>query len=365
MKLQHRFGCIPSPKDDRDFRVGYYLPPTTLPLKTSYRPRLSPVKYQGQLGSCVAFACNGLDEYCHSVLDLSEMWTYDWCKRLDGLRLEGTYPRIGMQVLKNKGVCSEVYWRYLDRYPPETTPAPGADIDALKHRISTYAFVSFGEIRQALAAHGPLLTAHWVYENYRDSFATGLWPAPEGLNLGGHAVLLCGYDDEKQLFEIKGSWSTSVGDEGYFYMPYDAMEKLYIEAWCGVAPDKIAPRWSDLPPMDEEDLLAHDRVYQLGVMKGWADKHGRPDGTFHPHEAITRHQVGTIMVRLGLLKTNPWNEPADWREPALRGWVHERLPELHFREERWSEPLTRFQVMLLVGRCLVYGLVTPRKIEEV
>ena len=38
---------------------------------------------------------------------------------------------------------------------------------------------------------------------------------------GGHAVVCCGYDDEKQLFLIHNSWGTDLGDNGYYYLPYD------------------------------------------------------------------------------------------------------------------------------------------------
>ena len=38
--------------------------------------------------------------------------------------------------------------------------------------------------------------------------------------IGGHYMLLCGYDDTKQHFIVQNSLSTLVGDSGYFYFPY-------------------------------------------------------------------------------------------------------------------------------------------------
>jgi hypothetical protein len=73
---------------------------------------------------------------------------------------------------------------------------------------------------------------------------------------------------------------------------------------------------------------------------------------FRPHIPVTPHQVGAVMTRLKLKTRNPWNDPNDWTEPALRGWVHTQLPQLTFNEERWTEPLTRLQLMLLTGRYL-------------
>jgi len=40
-------------------------------------------------------------------------------------------------------------------------------------------------------------------------------------SLGGHAVIVMGYDDDTECFIVKNSWGTKWGDKGYFYMPYD------------------------------------------------------------------------------------------------------------------------------------------------
>lgn len=51
---------------------------------------------------------------------------------------------------------------------------------------------------------------------------TGLVPYPasnESL-LGGHAVMIVGYDDSTQRFTCQNSWGKKWGDRGFFYMPY-------------------------------------------------------------------------------------------------------------------------------------------------
>ena len=37
----------------------------------------------------------------------------------------------------------------------------------------------------------------------------------------GHAVLIVGYDDEKDAFKIVNSWGSDWGDEGYGWVSYD------------------------------------------------------------------------------------------------------------------------------------------------
>ena len=38
--------------------------------------------------------------------------------------------------------------------------------------------------------------------------------------LGGHAVMVCGYDDTAQHWIVRNSWGSHWGDNGYFYLPY-------------------------------------------------------------------------------------------------------------------------------------------------
>jgi C1A family cysteine protease len=39
--------------------------------------------------------------------------------------------------------------------------------------------------------------------------------------LGGHAILLIGYDDKTKVFKFQNSWGVGWGDKGYGYIPYD------------------------------------------------------------------------------------------------------------------------------------------------
>ena len=51
---------------------------------------------------------------------------------------------------------------------------------------------------------------------------TGIMPLPnpgEGL-VGGHCVVIIGYDDSKQAVLCRNSWGAEWGINGNFYMPY-------------------------------------------------------------------------------------------------------------------------------------------------
>ena len=44
---------------------------------------------------------------------------------------------------------------------------------------------------------------------------------PNGKSIGGHAMLIVGYNDDKQWFIVRNSWGNKWADNGYCYIPYD------------------------------------------------------------------------------------------------------------------------------------------------
>jgi C1A family cysteine protease len=63
-----------------------------------------------------------------------------------------------------------------------------------------------------------------VYESFesQEVASTGEAPLPKAgeQQLGGHAVLAVGYDEDQQRFIIRNSWGSNWGMGGYFTLPY-------------------------------------------------------------------------------------------------------------------------------------------------
>jgi C1A family cysteine protease len=57
---------------------------------------------------------------------------------------------------------------------------------------------------------------------------TGLvpMPGPQEHCLGGHAVMIVGYDDETQHVIVRNSWGTDWGIKGYFWLPYEYVTNM-------------------------------------------------------------------------------------------------------------------------------------------
>lgn len=54
--------------------------------------------------------------------------------------------------------------------------------------------------------------------------------------LGGHAMLVVGYDDEGGYLIVRNSWVEQWGDNGYCYLPYEYYTNgLIVDMWVGLA----------------------------------------------------------------------------------------------------------------------------------
>jgi C1A family cysteine protease len=83
---------------------------------------------------------------------------------------------------------------------------------------------NLNQMRGCLAAGFPFVFGFTVYESFESQEVadTGVMPMPASGEkvLGGHAVLVVGYDDASERFRVRNSWGTGWGQAGYFTMPY-------------------------------------------------------------------------------------------------------------------------------------------------
>ncbi|NPV90050.1 MAG: hypothetical protein HPY50_04650 [Firmicutes bacterium] len=256
--MRFKTGTIRSPADPRDYIFSHiYGAVGRLPTRVSLRERCPPVRDQGEYGTCAAFAAEGVKgvqealNYPGAGYDFSPLFVYAAAKRLDGIpEQEGTYPRTIMKVLKDHGVCSEEQFPYSLMAWPRLPEAPAAAAEAAKKfRIGAYASTSaLSEVKHALSRGEPVLAGLIICENFRDDVGPdGMVSLPRGTILGGHAVAVVGYDDQRQALEVRNSWGTSWGDGGYGWVPYDYFSfrdrdwgmPFWMESWTSV--DIILP----------------------------------------------------------------------------------------------------------------------------
>jgi C1A family cysteine protease len=241
MEKRFKLGCRHDERDDRDYLMRAYLPAVKLPAKIDFTSKMTPVRDQGNEGTCVAFSSvAGMKEYQEQLdwkkyMELSPRFLYSLCKKLDGHpEEEGTQIRYAMQVLKLYGVCSEKFWPYEPHQSDR--PKTGYDRDAAKFKELSYArLLDLDEVKLCLATKGPCVIGITCFEGIMHT-KTGKVPMPKAGEkpLGGHAICIVGYDEKTRLLKFKNSWSTAWGDKGYGCLPYAYVEKYMMDAWSSV-----------------------------------------------------------------------------------------------------------------------------------
>lgn len=246
-------GYIPDAKDSRDYlaRAQLQFLAVSLPQAFSWRTRSTGVRDQGNLGACVGFACAGLKEFQETMqrkrtpyMNVSEMWIYWKAKKIDPWPSEeGTSIRCALKVLCDTGVPTERAWEYTDKKAagnkPPTRPLFWAAMIARWGKVSSsyYRLTGVNEIRRWLFLNGPVVIGLPVGESIFAPVAHGGCPGNSFVTIprsfiGGHAILLTGYDDNHRVFRFKNSWSEQWGHSGYGSFSYDYLANVDYDAWA-------------------------------------------------------------------------------------------------------------------------------------
>lgn len=241
--MNRTYGFKSDLPDARDFQYKRKLDAKQLPNKVDLRPGCPPIVDQGSLGSCTANAWAGALGYEQlrkgpspedfgddkTFYPISRLFIYYYERVLEGtVRSDaGAQLRSGMKVVVNTGFCREMLWPYkIGKF--NYKPSAFAQTEAANHKaLGGYRVnLSMLELCTCLAEGYPVVIGISVYDSFEsDKVAkTGMVPMPnlkKESMLGGHALLVVGYDDSKRVFVVRNSWGTSWGDKGYCYIPYN------------------------------------------------------------------------------------------------------------------------------------------------
>ncbi|MBC8067139.1 MAG: hypothetical protein IAG13_02305 [Deltaproteobacteria bacterium] len=224
---------------------------------------MSPIKDQEGYNTCWAFAASGLMESLwfmrhHEVVDLAEQdlvnCTCRKCdgssgskhgeKRLAGIRREKANPYVGdggEEACKasNCGPCmlntTTPYHLEIDYIPIDADHTDGGS-----HFDEP---VPVAAIKQAMLLHGPIYVKMHIPEpSAIGAFkGTGVFDETTPLiykpkrNNGAHMVVLTGWDDDKGAWEVRNSWGTDWGNNGYGWIKYGSNKIGMNAVWSRMA----------------------------------------------------------------------------------------------------------------------------------
>jgi len=229
-------------KDKIDTRDHpYQLTGVSQPDIVDLRQYCSLIEDQGNLGSCTGNAIAGAIELINKrnnkLLDVSRLFIYYYERMLIGTINydSGAYIRDGIKACYTYGAPLESLWPYnISKF--KTTPASTAIIDATKRKVTSYQKAAdFNAVMDAVTSGYPVIIGFSVYSSFETATVarTGIMPYPnvnrERL-LGGHAVLIVGYNKNNNTFIVRNSWGTGWGDKGYFYMPFQVIQNTSMSS---------------------------------------------------------------------------------------------------------------------------------------
>lgn len=255
MTLAHVYGWKRDVPDHRDLLYhiehGNEFKIEQLPVRADLLndPRMPAKPYdQAQEGSCTANSGCGLMKFLHPGLDPSRQGLY-WSERdREGTTMEdaGAQIRTTVSTLATVGVGLEASWPYLaDNMFKKPDDAYFAECST--HEVTTYSRIINGtSMRTCLNAGFPFLIGFTVYDGFESQYVadTGFahYPRSNEESLGGHAVLVIGYDDSfqqagplfgRKVYHVRNSWGDGWGQHGNFWVParYFENPNLASDAW--------------------------------------------------------------------------------------------------------------------------------------
>ncbi len=211
----------------------------SLPVRADNRKYCSPVKDQGELGSCTANMAANMYEYMSkrgksSYVELSRLFIYKttrWLLHLTGDT--GAYIRSALGALVVYGAPPEEYYPYDISKFDETPDVLNAGF-AQSFQVTKYFRLDKGipsneqltaRMKEFLAKGFCLGMGFTVFDSFEEAATNGgyiPYPKPTESVQGGHAVTVVGYDEKKSgggAFLIKNSWGADWGERGYGWIP--------------------------------------------------------------------------------------------------------------------------------------------------
>ncbi|MBS2011570.1 MAG: tetratricopeptide repeat protein [Deltaproteobacteria bacterium] len=192
----------------------------------SWRDRMTPIKDQGDCGSCWAFATVAALEALESIhngrrgLDLAEQ------------HLVNCAPN-PFQPDNCEGNSASAVWKWLlenASAPESSVPYRGRMLSCARSagtagpKIEAWGFAGSGrsatveQIKEAMVAHGPIVANVNSTRSFQH-YTGGVFDDRDN-GTTNHLIVLVGWDDRKGAWLLRNSWSSKWGEGGYMWIKY-------------------------------------------------------------------------------------------------------------------------------------------------
>lgn len=240
-----KFNLKKDDTDVRDFRLRS-LSSSQRPTIVDLRPNMPIIYDQGILNSCTAQAVASVHHYTQlrqnriafSPSRLFLWWNtravYDETDLNEGATLRDT-----IKSLAHQGICPESMWPY-NPSSFRRRPEQNCYTTAMLYQADMYARVrqTQQELETVLSQRMPIVFGMLIFQSFESTLVarTGNVPVPnvrrEAL-LGGHAMVIVGYNSTTRQFIVRNSWGTQWGQRGHCFIPYSLIlnPNLVFDLW--------------------------------------------------------------------------------------------------------------------------------------
>lgn len=208
-----------------------------LPKTVDLSQYFPPAAHQGDQGSCVGFAVSyGLRSFYENrqriltgmtPIKFSPSFVYNnVISKPDDCR-SGATVSSGLRFLKSNGTVPYEKYPYAPNACDQPAETPLFDL-AAEYRISDWRRVSTSsadQLKGRLYYGDPIVVGMTMTTAMNDLEDDDIYDTVVDQNqpFEGHAVVLAGYDEERQAFKFFNSWGDDWADEGFGWISYEAM----------------------------------------------------------------------------------------------------------------------------------------------
>jgi len=207
---------------------------------------VTPVKNQGQCGSCWSFSATGAIECQYAIktgtlVSLSEQQLVDCagarygCAGCNGGQMTGAME----YAAKEGGLCSEEEYKYTARDGTCKADSCGTKYDANKG-VNTVTKYSSSAL-EAATAEGCVSIGIEADQTAFQHYSSGVLTGTCGTQID-HGVLIVGYGEEggQKFWKVKNSWGETWGEKGYINICRDC-DKNGSDGECGILMEPAVP----------------------------------------------------------------------------------------------------------------------------
>ncbi|MCB1176500.1 MAG: cysteine protease [Leptospiraceae bacterium] len=230
-----------------------------LPSYIDLSDKMPPAGYQGKQGSCTAWSSTYAVKSYHEYIERQGRSGGGWGNLVTR---EGFNPKTVFSPAfvynhindgKDKGATlyetlsflvsrGAVPWENMPYDPKNYSkkPSPKLDSIALKYVAKDFYKVNFAdinEIKSQLYKGNPIMTGILVSTDLLEYKGDKIYKSANGKSMGGHAVTIVGYDDNRKALKFLNSWGQDWGDNGYGYIDYKYFTKVARIAYVMI--DKV------------------------------------------------------------------------------------------------------------------------------